>query len=605
MMSLPGLRSCLAVVVMVAVCVPAARCGELTGEERDRRLSEVHRLVRMGDNGAAALVLEDLYESAPYDPVVVKEFFGVLMDLGEFGRAEQMVKAYLAQKSHDVRAMSDLASLYFRTGRDAEGRETIDRIISEAPDERWPYEVSIGVLSRYKMEDDLLALIGRARTALADSTAFAMNAAKIHMEAGRHGLAAREYLVAGVAQGRSHGASSASILGMAVSDSARAEIIAALKAAEALDGLREGAAKVLWEVYLMDGDCGRSLEELRRLVASEKSFSKSFETAAKRSAEQGCYSECAQAYELAATYCEDRAKVPALLFEKGTCEEKGGSTGQALETFGRIVDKYPDTLWGSKASIARGRIHRALGDPETALGEVEAAIAARHAGDDERYAALLLKADCLIDLGRLDEAFTTYDEVEMDWEPAYAQEAFFNLGEIDFYKGDFEGAIGYYNVTLREFPDQPRANDAIDRLLLLKASGRGDAYDPGLKEFAAAVLLRRRGQTGEARRGFEDLASSGNRAIKVESLKSLAEVCTEEGDFDSAVRTYKVIGESLDTYFSPSALEAVGDIYRSLGETQQAISAYEDVILKFPDSVSAGEARRKIELVAREDSKSS
>ena len=88
-------------------------------------------------------------------------------------------------------------------------------------------------------------------------------------------------------------------------------------------------------------------------------------------------------------------------------------------------------------------------------------------------------------------------------------------------------------------------------------------------------------------------------------LKSLSEICIEEGDFSSAVKTYKLIGESLDTYFSPSALEAVGDIYHTLGETEQAISAYEDVILRFPDSVSAGEARRKIELVRRENSEDS
>ena len=39
-----------------------------------------------------------------------------------------------------------------------------------------------------------------------------------------------------------------------------------------------------------------------------------------------------------------------------------------------------------------------------------------------------LDGSFLVDLERLDEAFTTYDEVEMDWAPAYAQEAFFNLG---------------------------------------------------------------------------------------------------------------------------------------------------------------------------------
>jgi TolA-binding protein len=208
-------------------------------------------------------------------------------------------------------------------------------------------------------------------------------------------------------------------------------------------------------------------------------------------------------------------------------------------------------------------------------------------------------------MGRLDESFETYDLVGVDWSPPYAQEAFFNLGEISFYKTDFDDAISYYNVTLRQFPDQPRANDAIDRLLLLKASKSGDAYGPELPEFAAASLLRRQGKTAEAHARFEQLARSGRESIKAESLNSLSEIYVEEGAFDLAVKTYKVIGESLDTYLSPSALEAVGDIYLDLGRTEEAVSAYENVILRFPESVSAGEARRKIELVRRESIESS
>jgi tetratricopeptide (TPR) repeat protein len=599
-----GPRSWLAVAVLVAMLVPAVFSAELSDKERDRRIQEARRLVTLGDREAAILKIEGLYEQDPDDPVVVKEFFSVLDGAGEYARAEQMIKAYLGRRPHDMRAMSDLASLYFKTGRAAEGRETIDRIVSEAPDERWPYDLGVDVLSRHKMEGELLELIGEARRALADSTVFAMNAAKIHMDAGRYDKATREYLLAASSQGRSHTASSACILGMAGDDEARPKVITSLEAAGSVGAFAETVRKTLWEVYLMDGRCAQSLAELAALIEDDKSFSKALPDLARRAVDAGCYKECAEAYALAATYSEDRSRVPSLLFEKGTCELKGGSADLALETYGGIVEKYRDTEWGSKASIARGRIYRRLGDPEAALKEADIAMAARHAGD-ERYAAILLKADCFVALGRLDEGSETYDLVEIDWAPAYAQEAFFNLGEINLYEGDFEGAASYYNVTLRQFPDQPRANDAIDRLLLLKASTSGDADNPDLKEFAAATLLKRQGKTAEARLRFEQLASRAQEGIKVESLKSLSEAYIEEGAFDSAVRTYKLIGESLNTYFSPSALEAIGDIYHELGRTDEAISAYENVILRFPESVSAGEARRKIELVRRGDSESS
>ena len=59
------------------------------------------------------------------------------------------------------------------------------------------------------------------------------------------------------------------------------------------------------------------------------------------------------------------------------------------------------------------------------------------------------------------------------------------------------------------------------------------------------------------------------------------------------------IADSLDTRHSPAALEAAGDIYLDRGEAGEAIRTYEDVILRFPDSVAAGEARRKIEIAKR------
>jgi tetratricopeptide (TPR) repeat protein len=200
--------------------------------------------------------------------------------------------------------------------------------------------------------------------------------------------------------------------------------------------------------------------------------------------------------------------------------------------------------------------------------------------------------------GDLDQAFKTYDLVSTDWDPEYAQEAFFNLGEISFYRAEFDNALSYYNVTLREYPDRARANDAVERLLVIKSSGGGGNYSPALADFAGALLERRRGLTDEAIAGF--LASAGTKSdLGTHSLMEVAEIYAERGSFEKAIKTYKLVGETLDVYLSPSALEAVGDVYMSMGRTGDAIGAYENLILKYPGSVSAGDARRKMDLARR------
>ena len=124
---------------------------------------------------------------------------------------------------------------------------------------------------------------------------------------------------------------------------------------------------------------------------------------------------------------------------------------------------------------------------------------------------------------------------------------------------------------------------------------------PGLGELGQALLMKRRGDTGGAAGLLRKLGAAENQAtIRVESLSLLAEVYVDRGNMGEAVRTYKLIGDSIETPSAASALEAVGDIYLGLGRVEDAVKAYEDVILKFPDSVSAGEARRKIDLATRE-----
>jgi TolA-binding protein len=299
-------------------------------------------------------------------------------------------------------------------------------------------------------------------------------------------------------------------------------------------------------------------------------------------------------------YATDKSKIPAFLTEQGECEVKGGLLEQALQTYDGIASRYPNSQWSAKAAVARAAIYRELGRLDLAAAEADRVIGEDHAGD-AKYEAILFKADCLVDLGRLDDAFETYDLVEETWKPGHAQEAYFNMGEINFYEGDFGGAESYYNVTLRQFYDEPRANDAAERILLLKASKSGEAYAPELEDLAHAVLLKRQGKIGDAQVILDRLAR-GTGEIRVESLQNLSEMYLEQGAFERAAATYKVIGESLDTRRSPAALEAAGDIYLNLGRTDEAVKVYENVILRFPDSVAAGEARRKIELSRRQGS---
>ena len=577
--------------------VSPAPAADKSLEARDRGLKEAQMLLRLGNYDAAIARLEGLYATAPDDPVVASTLAGALVAAKRYDRAEVVLKASAAKRPKDPKALADLASLYFATGRKDDGVGSLEKMIALAPKESWAYQSAFAMLAAVGA-NDALSLVGRARKATGDTTLLARDAARIYKDLGKIDTATSEYVLAG-RSAHSGDLAAEGIMDMAEQPEARKVIAARLGAIAASKDLEDIARGVLWQIYLVDGDCDRAFGEIATLARLGKLDAETVRAFAARSRAKGCNRQCGEVYGLALGLPENKAEIPKLMLSKAECELAGGLPEQAIATYEDLVRRYANSKWAWSAEVALGKVYRSQGKLDQALAAADKVIGATDAGD-ARYDAILFKGDCLVEAGKLDEAFQTYDLVGTDWDKAYAQEAFYNLGEIKFYQGDVDGAISYYNVTLREYPDEPRANDAAGRLILVK-SVKGELGTMWLKEFAQGLLLERQGRLDEARGVFDKRAGEqGQGAIKIESLKELAKIATGRSDLEGAIRLYRLLGDTLDTYYSPSALETIGDIYLKERQTPAAIDAYEHVILKYPQSVSAGEARRKIDIAKRE-----
>lgn len=598
MRRLPG--SGIVLVSLLVLLLAAAVCSaQTTSEDRDRIMRNARQLARRGNRVAALQIMEGLYRENPLDQTVVREYSGMLVAAAEYARAEEVLREFISRSPDDmkaVKAAADLASLRFRQDDPEGGRELIDRIINRAPREIWPYQLGLDAYIDNDMKDDILTFITRARSALEDSTLFAVDAARALEGKEEYASATREYLLSSVHGDREEEVAHY-IIRMARLDEARPEVISSLERAREIGAFAGVAGRAIWEVHLLDGECGKALDEVLRLEPANEPGAALLATFAQRAAEEGCFGKCSEAYGLAISYAPHNSRVPHYLLKKAECEMSSGMTDDALATYDGVAARYRSSKWASQAVLERARIYKDLGRLGDAAAEAERVISSER-DPAVRSQTILFKGDLQVLSGELDRAFETYDLVSTEWEADYAQEAFFNLGEISFYRGDFDDAVSYYNVTLREYPDGTRANDAVERLFVIKSSGGGGEYNPNLGIFARALLDRRQGRHEDAIAALMESASAAGD-LRTYSLMQISETHAESGDFEKAIRTYKLVGETLDVYLSPSALEAVGDVYMGIGRTGDAVGAYENVILKYPGSVSAGEARRKIDLARR------
>ncbi len=585
------------ILALILLLAASAYSGDLTGQERDKILKDARYLIKRGNRLAAIQVVEGLYRADPLDDMVVRAFSGMLIEAGQYEKAERVLKDYISRRPDDMRALAELASLRFRLEDPDGARELIGRIVSRAPRELWPYQLGLDAMIDNDMKPEILAFIGEARVALGDSTLFAVDAARVHESQGTYSKATHEYLLASLHERMSDETCAGYIMRMARLDDARPEVISALERAVAIEIFGGVVGRAIWEVHLLDGACGQALEELQELAAGDGNRAEMLVDFGRRAAEEGCFAECRKAYQLAIACVPEPSRVPSYLLKQAECELASGLTEDALATYDEVASRYKASKWASYAMLARARVYKDVGRLAEATAEADRIISSERDAD-VRLETVLFKGDLLLLSGNLEEAFATYDLVSTDWPGEYAQEAFFNLGEISFYEAEFDDALSYYNVTLREYPDGTRANDAIERLLVIKSSGGDGSYSPGLGEFARASFNRRRGLTEEAMEGFRKSADARGD-LATHSLKQISEIHVETGSFEEAVKTYRLLGETLDVYLSPSALEAIGDVYMGLGRIDDAVGAYENVILKYPASVSAGEARRKMESVRR------
>lgn len=595
-----GLSIGILLTLVISVLLSAVSLyAQVSPSTRDKIIREARDLARMGNREAAIRRMESLYARAPLDGTVVQRYAALLAEAGHLDKAKAVLTDYTGERGDDTKALSALASLHFQSGETGKGMGILESMMARAPKEHWPYHVGLDVLLENDMKQAIISHISRARRALGDSALFAIEAARVHRDMKRFGLATHEYLLAGTAKNMSAEIASQYIVDMARDDEARPEVTGALERLRSVDAFAWAAALTLGEVYLMDGDCARALDMISKLVSMDPSNAGVLIIFAREASESGCFGECAKAYDLAMGHLDKEHKKAEYMVEKARCEEKAGLLEDALTTFDRVAHEYDAFKYADEALMGRARIYRDMGELEKAIAEAGRVMGSRYS--DNVFAAILFQGDCRVLLDRLDEAFETYDRVGKDWVARYAQEAYFNLGEVSFYRGEFDDAQSYYNVTLRQYPDEPRANDAIDRLLLIKSAGGDGTYSPELARLGRAMLLGRQGKLEAAGEILADLGGmEGDNPVRVESLMLLSAIRVKQGAYEEAVSTYKLIGDSLETRAAPTALEAVGDIYLSLGRTDDAVSAYEDVILRFPASVSAGEARRKIDLATKE-----
>jgi outer membrane protein assembly factor BamD (BamD/ComL family) len=191
-------------------------------------------------------------------------------------------------------------------------------------------------------------------------------------------------------------------------------------------------------------------------------------------------------------------------------------------------------------------------------------------------------------------AFSRVEESERIGEQA--ELARLELARLDFYEGQFDMAKTRAQAMNRNTATDV-ANDAIALKLLVSENTGPDSMNAPLRTFARAQLLQRQQRPGLALAVVDSLiAAYPQHALGDEAHFLRAEVLRDLSRSDDALAVLRAFPDRFpDSYLIDRSLFIVGEIHeRDRADPQAAISAYADLLARYPGSLLVPEARARI-----------
>lgn len=303
-------------------------------------------------------------------------------------------------------------------------------------------------------------------------------------------------------------------------------------------------------------------------------------------------------FELSLDACEyliSHYRNPGLLPRAGLCKAnslKGLKKFEdAVKAYREIITDYKSEKEATVSYFNIGEIKlKELGQAEEALSWYKEVI--RSPGSAVYYDALVRLGDCWMSMSELDSALFWFREIlAIPLDKGKIEEIGFKLGEIDFYKGEFESALEKYQKLVLDFPRGFYVNNSLERIAILKENM--EANPLGLLIFSQAMFEKIKGNSQKSISLLGKLADSQDPSLSDDSRLEIGRILRKEGDSKVAILNLeRLIKDHPRSPFCALAQKLIGDIYYfDLNDLAQAEEAYLLLLKNFSSSLFVEEAR--------------
>lgn len=278
-----------------------------------------------------------------------------------------------------------------------------------------------------------------------------------------------------------------------------------------------------------------------------------------------------------------------------TPDNANEALNQIIGRYRDLIADYPGTNIAAEAQYHIAKLYSDnLNNSEKAISEYNELL--------KTYAYFPPAGDGVIELGstylkqdNLAKASELYSRAAYELSnrfPMIKEKAVFMMGELFFYKTEFDSARSYYELLAGK-TESEYANDAIERVTTINLNRQDSSL---LKDYALAQLRAFQKRYDEAMNLYKSIYSSKqNQDLAELALYRAGEMLYNKRDYNGCRQMFAKLAElNSETIYGDRVLLMTAYSYSAEGNKAEAVRYLQDLLAKFPRSILLQEAREKV-----------
>jgi len=542
----------------------------------------------------ATALYEELLRAEPSNYVFFDGLRRCYAQLKEYDKAIAITEQRLTLQPRDPVLMTALAGLHYNAGSDSVARVVWNSVVALGPSNPSIIQLVAREMLEHRMYDDVIALYRSSRITVNDPAAFANELSNLFGLLQRYPEAIRELLLVLRSAPDQLPFVQSQLSSIMNRPEALAQIVP-IVAGETDENPNDVAVyRLLAWLYAEQRDHSKALAAYQRIDELTGANGGEVFLFAQRLLQEGRYVPAADAYRaLLMSRQNMRAMLPLIRFGYARSSEELGALNESVELYRSLVDEFPATDAAAQSMFRLGIIYaERRNDLDSAL------IAFRRIPQMPRNSALVVEAavqtaEVLLRMNRLSETRTQYVTLSRTGIVAQQDLAAYRLAELDYFEGAFDTCLSRLD-RFNANATGDLANDAL-RLQYFVRENLGDPT--ALSSFSKADLAMRQRRLVESLQLFADARERfPNALFQDDALMRIGELNTLLERPDSAIAAFRFVTDSMAlSIWKDRAQFRIAEIYeRQMKDTPRATAAYEELLMRFPTSLYADEARQRV-----------